>query len=170
MPEIDLNSYRSKADEALGSGGTVTLASGASAPLGTYENPKIIYVNGTLKLAGNLTGVGVIVASKGIEITGNVTYGASGSAWALLTAGSLTMAGTTQVQGSIYCHNATGTAEFIGHGTPNVLGCVVADVVTFTGDYTVEWDGGPAQIWDLPGSVVSHGPPVIETVAWKKHH
>jgi len=33
----------------------------------------------------------------------------------------------------------------------------------------VEWDGTPAQIHPLPGSVVTHSPPVIETVSWKRH-
>ena len=171
MPAIDLHHYRSIANEVWGSGGTISKSGMITASLGTFRHPKIIYVDGSLKLTGGvtLTGIGVIVASKGIEVAGDVAYGASGSnAWALLTSGSFKLTGTAVIEGSIYCHNATGDALFDAAGTANVYGAIVADVITLKGDYVVEWDGTPARISELPGATVEHGPPAITRVSWKR--
>jgi hypothetical protein len=167
MPELDLTYFATRADLTY-TGTKVKFNSGHDASIGTYEDPKIIFVNGSAEISGQFTGIGVLVATKGIRVTGNCTYGSPGSSWAFLTSGSFTVAGTAQIHGLVYAHNATGTAEFIGHGTPNIFGGVVADVITLTGSYTTEWDGGPTNIADLPGATHYQGPPVVETVFWER--
>jgi Tfp pilus assembly protein PilX len=174
LPMLSMPFYLAQAQaggQELGTSDTskVTLA-GASAPLGTFEAPKIIFVHGYLKLSGILSGVGIIAATRGIEITGNVDYYNSDSMWALITPGTFKMTGTTHVTGSIYCHNGTGSAEFIGSGTPNVLGGVVADVITMTGDYTVQHDARVMGLHEMPGAIVDFGPPVVQTLAWTRKH
>jgi len=171
MPFIDLDHYRSIADEIWGSGGTVSKSGHIDAPLGTFEDPKIIYVDGSLKLTGGvtMTGIGIIVASKGVEVAGNVTYGDPGNdAWGILTAGSFKLTGTATINASVYCHNATGDALFDAAGTANVFGAVVADVVTLKGNYRVEWGGETRGISEMPGATVRYGPPAVARVAWKR--
>jgi cytoskeletal protein CcmA (bactofilin family) len=171
MPTIDLAHYQSIADEVWGTGGTVSMSGNISAPLGTLEHPKIIYVNGTLKLTGNVTmsGIGIIVASKGVTVTGNVTYGSPGNdAWGFATAGSFKITGNAQVYGSIYCHNATGDADFTATGNANVYGSIAADVVTFTGNYMVEWNAASRGLANMPGSTVQNGPPSVASLVWKR--
>lgn len=167
MPELDIARYESIADLKY-TGNKVKFTSGHNASAGTYEDPKIIFVDGSVEMAGNFTGVGMIIATKGIRVTGDCTYGNSNSAWAFLTTGTFTVAGTAQIHGLIYAHNASGNAEFIGHGTPNVFGAVVADLITITGNYTIEWDGNATQIGDLPGSLREGSAPVVETVFWER--
>ena len=120
-------------------------------------------------IAGNFEGVGILVATKGIDVTGNVTYSHPGSdAWAFLTPGYFKITGTTQVDGPIYCHNAAGEAEFIGLGEPNIFGGVLADVISVRGTYTVERDGTPANIADLPGALRRYGAPVVDSLYWER--
>jgi len=171
MPIIDLDHYRSIADEVWGSGGTVSKSGSITAPLGTFEDPKIIYVDGCLKLTGGvtMTGIGIIVATKGVEVDGNVTYGDPGNdAWGILTAGSFKLDGTATINASVYCHNATGDALFDAAGTANVFGAVVADVVTLKGNYRVEWGGETTGISEMPGATVDNGPPAVARVSWKR--
>jgi len=167
MPRIDLDHYRSIAD-MMYAGSKVKLTSGHDASAGTYEDPKVIFVDGSCEIAGNFTGIGMIVATKSIKVTGNCTYGSPTSSWAFLTAGSFTTTGTAQIFGLVYAHNADGTAEFIGHGTPNIFGGVIADVITITGDYTTEWDGEALNIDELPGTGRKTYPPVVETLFWER--
>jgi len=167
MPTIDLDHFRSIAD-AIYVGNPVKFTSGHDASTGTYEDPKIIFVDGTVEIAGNFDGVGMIVATKGVKVTGSVTYGSPGSSWAFLTAGTFTTKGTAQIHGLVYAHNAAGTAEFIGTGTPNIFGAVVADVITINGDYTVEWDGEAVNIDELPGTARRMYPPVVDTIFWER--
>ncbi len=171
MPTLDLPHYKLIADETWGSGGTVSMTGNISAPLGTVADPKVIYVNGTLKLTGNVTmsGIGIIVASNGITITGNVTYGSPGNdAWGFATAGSMKITGNAQVYGSCYCHNATGDADFTATGNANVYGSVIADVVSFTGNYMVEWDATSSRLANMPGATVQNGPPTVASLFWKR--
>ena len=167
MPEIDIAKYRSIADLTY-TGSKVRFNSGHNASVGTYADPKVIFVNGSAEISGNFTGIGVMVATNGIKVTGNCTYGDPASSWAFLTTGAFTVAGTAQIHGLVYAHNAQGSAEFIGHGTPNIFGGVVADLITLTGSYTTEWDGEARQIEALPGTTFPEGPPVIETVLWER--
>jgi hypothetical protein len=167
MPTIDLAYFKSIAD-VMYTGDPVKFTSGYDASAGTYDDPVIIFVDGTAQVAGNFTGVGVIVATDGIDVTGSVTYGAPGSSWAFVTAGNFTTKGATQIHGLIYCHNATGTADFIGTGTPNIYGGVIADVITINGNYITEWDADPLQIAELPGMARLYYPPVVDTLYWER--
>jgi hypothetical protein len=167
MPTIDLEHYKSIAAVRY-TGDPVKFNSGHDASAGTYDDPKVIFVDGTVELAGNFDGVGMIVATKGIKVTGSVTYGTPGSSWAFLTAGTFTTKGTAQIHGLVYAHNAAGTAEFIGTGTPNIFGGVVADVITINGSYTTEWDGEAINIDELPGTARCNYPPVVDTLFWER--
>lgn len=51
--------------------GSTTLNGGA---LGTRDDPKITYVDDTLVLEGNVTGVGFLIVDKDFEVKGNFTY------------------------------------------------------------------------------------------------
>jgi len=51
--------------------GSTTLNGGA---LGTRDEPKITYVDDTLVLEGNVTGVGFLIVDKDFEIKGNFTF------------------------------------------------------------------------------------------------
>ncbi|MBM3476973.1 MAG: hypothetical protein FJX75_27195 [Armatimonadetes bacterium] len=168
MPEIDLNHYKSIADLKYTTSGWQSFTSGYDGSAGTYADPKIIFVDGKVKIAGQFTGVGMIVSNSEIKVTGNVTYGAPGSSWAFVTSGAFTVAGTAQIHGLIYCHNATGTAEFTGNGTPNIFGGVVADLITITGNYTTEWDGPATDIDELPGTGHRSRAPVVDTLFWER--
>jgi hypothetical protein len=167
MPELDLNHYRSIADVKYTTSGYQSFTSGYDGSAGTYADPKIIFVDGKVKIAGQFTGVGMIVSNSEIKVTGNVTYGAN-SSWAFMTSGAFTVAGTAQIHGMIYCHNATGTAEFTGNGTPNIFGGVVADLITITGSYTTEWDGPATNIAELPGTAHRGRAPTVETLFWER--
>jgi len=167
MPEVNVAWYRSHADLVY-VGNKVKFNSGHDASIGTYADPKIIFVDGSAEISGQFKGVGTMFATRGIKVTGNCTYADPDSSWAFVTTGAFTVAGTAQIHGLVYAHNATGTAEFIGHGTPNIFGGVVADLITLTGSYTTEWDGQAAKIEALPGTTYPSGPPVIETVLWER--
>jgi len=51
--------------------GSTTLNGGT---LGTREEPKITYVNDSLKVVGNVTGAGFLIVDKDFEVSGNFTY------------------------------------------------------------------------------------------------
>ncbi len=51
--------------------GSTTLNGGT---LGTRDDPKITYVDDTLVLEGNVTGVGFLIVDKDFEVKGNFTY------------------------------------------------------------------------------------------------
>jgi hypothetical protein len=167
MPKIDLPHYEAVADE-IHQGGWILFNNGLSSPSWDPADPKIIFADGKVKLAGNFDGVGMIVSTKGFEVTGNVTYASPGSTWAFVTTGDFKVAGTAQINGGIYCHNISGTAEFIGHGTPNIFGCVVSDVIQVTGDYMIDSDNTIRDVYDLPGMMEDFGPPVVDILAWER--
>jgi len=171
MPTITIADYEDNADE-IHVGSWVNFTNGHSSPSFDPADPQVIFIRGTAKLAGNWDGCGIMVSTEGFKVTGNVNYGSPGSTWAFLTTGDFTIAGTTQVQGGIYCHNAedplTDPATFVGNGTPNIFGCVVADVITVEGDYMVEADAAVSTLYDLPGMTCNTGPPVVDIVAWER--
>ncbi|MGQ9729808.1 MAG: hypothetical protein ACUVX8_00915 [Candidatus Zipacnadales bacterium] len=173
MPVLDLDYYRDPTHFAaheyhVAPKSGLSFTNGHNAGSTTFAEPKVIFVEGSVKIAGNWEGVGLLVATEGIQVSGNVTYGSPDSSWAFLTSGQFKISGTAQIHGLIYCHNADGHAEFIGTGTPNIFGGVIADVITMRGDYTTEWDGTPCGISALPGTTWQQGPPLIETVLWEK--
>lgn len=168
LPEIDLAHYDAVADERLGTGGTVSLTAGADGSTGTYADPYIIFVDGKATLSGTLSGIGIIVATEGFEITGNVCYYSPSAAWALVTPGTVEITGSHEIHSLIYCHDTDDEAAFVANGQPQVFGAVVADVITLKTDFTIEWDDAPTQIEELPGSAVSGGPPVTDILYWER--
>ncbi|MFQ6131377.1 MAG: hypothetical protein ACE5R4_05020, partial [Armatimonadota bacterium] len=147
FPEIDLAWYESNADEILV--GDTTISGGV---LGTWDDPKIIFVDGLVKLSGQFTGVGTIVSTQGFRVTGTVDYADPGSGLALLTTGDFRIMGTADVYGLVYAHNVINEVEFTGAGTARVFGAVAADMITTRGTLDVIYDRRLKNIAGLPGS------------------
>ncbi|MFQ6133205.1 MAG: hypothetical protein ACE5R4_14280, partial [Armatimonadota bacterium] len=135
FPEIDLAWYEANADVIMV--GDQTISGGT---LGTWDAPKIIFVDGLVHLSGTFTGVGTIVSTGGFKVTGQVLYADANSGLALLTTGNFRMMGTSDVYGLIYAHNVISDAEFFGAGTAKIIGAVAADVITTRGTLDVIYD------------------------------
>jgi len=167
MPRINLTFYETHAEVVE----HATWTSWTGGLTGSTDRlaPKIYFVDGKVRLAGKLSGWGIIVATKGIEVVGNATYSSPESdGWAFVTPGYLKVVGTAQINGSVYCHNATGEAQFLGTGTPNIYGGVVADVITIGGAYLIEYDDKIKGMSDLPGTLYFDGPPIVDTLFWER--
>jgi hypothetical protein len=160
MPALDMDYYASMAD--ISYNGDVTF-NNAAFGIGTFAHPRIIYVKGKVSLSGNITGVGMIVAKGGVTITGNTQYSDSGSALAILTAGTFDMHGTADVVGLCYAHNVTDTAAFTQTGTSTIYGGIVADVVTLKGTPDVTWDPRLKSINGLPGAEGQ-----VDVISWER--
>jgi hypothetical protein len=168
LPEINLARYDAIADEHYGTGGAVSLVAGADGSAGTHADPWIIFVDGKAILSGPLSGIGMIVATDGFEIAGDVYYPAPGDSWALVTTGTFEITGSSEIHSLIYCHDTDDEAAFVANGTPEVFGAVVADVITLETDFTIVWDDDPTQIEELPGSATSGGAPVTDILYWER--
>jgi hypothetical protein len=158
FPEIDLDWYETHAD--LYYNGTVTLNGGI---LGTWDDPKIIFVDGQVKMSGIFQGVGTIVSTKGFRITGNCEYADGNSGLALLTTGEFRMAGTADVFGLVYAHSVLSDASFVGTGTPTIVGSVVADTISVNGTIDVHYDPRLKDIKGLPGHKGQ-----VDVLAWER--
>ncbi|HJN16829.1 MAG TPA: hypothetical protein QGH10_15095 [Armatimonadota bacterium] len=168
MPTIDLDMYREMAvaDSSYYSGNK-TLSGNIVG--GTADDPRVIFIEKTLTLDGNLKGVGLLVAKKGIYVDGNVEYSGSDAGWGILTAGSFTLDGNAAIDGLVYCHNSVGDAEFAVDGNSHIFGALVCDVFWFNGNPIFEWDEpheGLVPI--LPGSTSENGPPVVDSLFWER--
>ena len=51
---------------------------------------------------------------------------------------------------------------------PNIYGGVIADVITVTGEYTVEYDGTAGGIYDLPGAQERYDAPIVDSLYWER--
>jgi len=157
FPEIDLAWYQANADQVYT--GNVKLTGGT---LGTWDDPKIIFVDGEVDLSGQFTGVGTIVSTQGFKVTGTVSYSDSGSGLALLTTGDFRIAGTADVYGLIYAHSVLSDAEFTGTGTARVFGAIAADVITTKGTLDVIYDRRLRYMAGLPGNEGQ-----IDVISWE---
>jgi Tfp pilus assembly protein PilX/cytoskeletal protein CcmA (bactofilin family) len=141
MPVIDLDYYRTHA---------TTYYSSSQSWTGGFSLDGITFVDGNVKLSGNYTGKGIIVASGTITIVGNVLSGdLSQDALALLSPRAIKINGNPTVEGLLYCHNVA--SEISLGGNPVIHGAVVADVVTTVGGIEVHY----SDVWagmDLPGT------------------
>jgi Tfp pilus assembly protein PilV/cytoskeletal protein CcmA (bactofilin family) len=156
MPTIDLAYYR---DQAVASyTGPITFAGTTTLPDG------VIYVDGNLSLAGQVTGKGTIVVNGDVNITGSVTYGDEGSELVIVCTGQVEMAGGTDVWGLIYAHNVNSTASWSGEGTVTVHGAVIADNIDSSGHLVLEYV--PPTDVSLPGD--NTHPTQIAVFSWEK--
>src|SRR3989338_2848372 len=74
---LTLSSLQSMRDDLIATAdttynGNTTLSSNLT--LGTRTSPTITYVNGSLTVSGNVTGVGFLIVNGAFKVTGNFTY------------------------------------------------------------------------------------------------
>jgi hypothetical protein len=84
IPNFNAASYKNDADDVYNGDKTFS----GNITLGSKDNPKIIYVGGKLDIRGTVSGYGIFVVSKDIEITGDLlidTPDPNGSKLALYT-------------------------------------------------------------------------------------
>jgi hypothetical protein len=162
MPAINLAYFRSIATNTF-TGDQTFHSSDPWGGGGTIDNPKVIFVDGFVTINGNFSGTATIVATKGFKINGNIDYSDPGSALALLTPGNVRINGTASVKGLIYAHDVTADATFVGTGTADIVGGVVADVIDVNGNLNVTYDPRLKNINGLPGSEGQ-----VDVISWEQ--
>jgi len=153
MPTVDIQYYRSQATTSYTSSQTFT---------GTTLDG-IVFVDGDVTISGQVDGKGVIVATGTIHVNGNTYLADADAEFALVTTGSVRVNGGARIEGGIYAHNVDVPAEVLGLGTADILGFVVADVITSTGNLKVTYN--PPTI-ELPGS--SDAPVQLDVISWRR--
>jgi len=154
MPTVDIQYYRANATQVYGSSQNFS---------GTTLLNGITFVDGDVQISGQVEGKGVIVATGEIHVNGNTTLANADSEFALISTYKVRVNGTCRIEGVIYTHNAQFDAAFDGNGTADVLGAVVADVITVNGTLLVEYKKPTVP---LPGS---HDSPIqIDLVSWRR--
>ena len=153
MPTVDITYYRAKADVVYDSGQTF---SGAVLD-------GIVFVDGDVHISGQVDGKGVIVATGEIYVTGNTWLADGDAEFALVSTSRVRLNGGARVEGAIYAHNVVVPAAVEGLGTADVLGCVIADVITSLGNLHVEYK--PPTV-ELPGA--NAAPTQLDVVSWRR--
>jgi cytoskeletal protein CcmA (bactofilin family) len=154
MPTVDIQYYRANATTIYNSSFTFS---------STTTLNGITFVDGDVHISGQVEGKGVIVATGEIHVTGSTTLANADSEFALISTYMVRVNGGSRVEGVIYTHNAQFDAAFSGEGTADVLGAVVADVITVNGTLLVEYKKPTVP---LPGS---HDSPIqIDLVSWRR--
>lgn len=162
MPQINLAYFESIADVIIDGDATFN-SSDAWGGGGTIDDPKVIFVKGYVRMNGTFDGCGIIVATDGFRVNGNITYKDPGNALAMLTPSTFEIMGTAEVQGLIYAHSVTAEATFVGKGTADITGGVVADVIDVNGDLNVTYDPRLKNIAGLPGSEGQ-----VDVISWEQ--
>ena len=164
LPTVDLAYYKSIADEVYKGDFRVD----DRHPNGTnWSHPRIIYVDGKVKIKGNFTGYGIIVASKGVEFDGNMMYGSQNSGWAIISGDKVKIKHDATIYGGIYAHSTKknkGKIEI--EGTAHIFGYLVADEVKIRKKAVIEYDPGQKQMKYLPGSMLPTDNPVTDVICW----
>jgi cytoskeletal protein CcmA (bactofilin family) len=164
MPTVDLAYYKSIADEIHS--GDLRI-DGRKHTNTSLQKPRIIYVDGRVELKGNLEGYGIIVATKGVRIDGDVKYGSSQSGWAIISAGTVKIKHDAEVHGGIYAHSTKKhKARVEVEGNAKVFGWVVADTVKLKKKAIVEYDPGIKNMQNLPGGTAPTDKPVVDLMFW----
>ncbi len=156
MPVIDVAHYKSEP-------GAVILQSG---PIPSTING-VVYINGPLSCNGGITisGKGVIVVNGDVSINGGATIKLAdgNSEFAIITTGSVKFNGGATIQGWIYAHNVSNSADFSGNGGATITGGVVADAVSANGGLTVSYKAATVE---MPGAQAA--PAQFASVAWRQ--
>ena len=97
----------------------------------------------------------VDITGPRLELDPNLKY--------IVTVGSVHVNGNCRIEGFIYCHNMNFDAGFIGNGTADILGGVVADVIDVNGTLLVEYREPTVE---LPGDPAA--PPQFASISWRR--
>jgi uncharacterized Zn-binding protein involved in type VI secretion len=162
MPVVDLAYYRSIADEIHV--GDLKI-DGRKHTNTSLQKPRVIFVDGKVELKGKLEGCGLIIATKEVKIAGDVTYGSKDSAWAIISAGKVSIKDDAEVHGGIYAHSVSkkkGSASV--SGSAKVFGFLVADQVKVKKNAVIEYDPLLRSMSGLPGGLGAT--PVVDVVFW----
>ncbi len=162
MPEIEADWYRDHASESYTGSATFN---GNLCDAGTVEIPKIIFVDGTCKINGNITGVGTIVCTGDVTINGNALYSSPSSLMAVISLGKVKINGNCHVNGLIYAHNVDNTATILVNGNSSILGAVVGDTLTGNGNMNVTFDPNLRNLRPLPGF---DGARQVDILSWER--
>jgi cytoskeletal protein CcmA (bactofilin family) len=156
MPVVDVNHYKSEAG--------VILADGSDIP--TTLNG-VVFINGSAHINGTktITGKGVIVVTGNVVVNGGAVINVkSGSEFAIVTTGSIQTNGNCTINGFLYAHNVSNSADFSGNGTASLTGGVVADVVDkASGNITITYKQPTVE---LPGA--QGAPPQFAAISWRQ--
>jgi cytoskeletal protein CcmA (bactofilin family) len=154
MPTVDVAYYEANASTVYNSDQTFS---------GTIPLDGIVFVDGDVTISGQVEGTGVIVATGQIRVNGNVTLANEDSEFALVTVHKIRINGTCRIEGAVYAHNVDVTATVEGLGNADILGCVIADIITSTGNLTVTYRQPTVE---LPGD--SSAPTQLDVVSWRR--
>jgi cytoskeletal protein CcmA (bactofilin family) len=154
MPTIDIQYYRANANTVLF--GDQTLS-------GTIKLNGITFIDGDVHVTGQVDGKGVIVATGSILVNGHVTLANSDSEFALISTQMVRTNGNCRVEGVIYTHNAQFGAFYTGNGTADIVGAVVADVITCNGTLNVTYKQPTVP---LPGN--QNSPIQVDLISWRR--
>ena len=155
MPTVDIQYYRANATTTYNSSHTFS---------STTTLDGVTFVDGDVNISGQVTGKGVIVATGTIHVNGNTTLVNSATdEFALVSVSKVIVNGNCRIEGVIYCHSADVNATFSGNGTADIVGAVVADVITVNGTLKVTYKKPTVE---LPGS--SDSPVQVDLVSWRR--
>jgi cytoskeletal protein CcmA (bactofilin family) len=155
MPTIDLAYYRSIAKTVVGGGYSFN---------GTTDLDGVIYVDGDCSINGSFKGKGMIVCRGLATVNGSATVTSlEEDELAIVSAGGVRVNGTCRIEGYIYTHSMDVPAGFSGNGTADVLGGVIADVITANGTLKVTYK---QPTLPLPGD--SSTPAQFAAVSWRR--
>jgi cytoskeletal protein CcmA (bactofilin family) len=155
MPTIDLAYYRSIATTIVSSGYSFN---------GNTALDGITYVDGDCSVNSRFSGTGIIVCSGTVTVNGSATVESlENDSLAIVSAGGVRVNGNSTIQGFIYTHNLDVPAGFLGNGTADITGGVVADVITANGTINVTYKK-PTQ--SLPGA--NSDPTQFAAISWRR--
>ncbi len=154
MPTIDLEYYRSIADTVLEGGYTFS---------GQTHLDGVTFVEGDAHINGSFSGTGVIVVDGDAHINGNATVAEEDDEFAIVAAGNVRINGNWRIEGWVYAHNMDVPSTFEGNGNADIVGGVAADIVSCSGNMTVEYREATVE---LPGA--STAPAQFQAISWRR--
>jgi len=155
FPVVDSQHYRGNATHSYASSQTFS---------GTIELDGITFVDGDVNISGQVSGKGVIVATGTVHVNGNVTRtNGDDDEFALVSTTGIRINGNCDIEGVLYAHSVSDTANIFGNGTANVLGAIVSDVINVNGTLNVTYREPTVA---LPGA--QSAPIQVDLVSWRR--
>jgi len=156
MPAIDMQYYINHATTIYSSSHNFT---------GSSTLDGITFVNGDVTINSTFSGKGIIVATGTVTINGNATLeNPATDEFAVMSARGVRINGTCTIQGWIYAHNVTVTADFTGNGNATIVGGIAADIVSKSnGTLNITYKEPTV---DLPGG--QYSPSQLDAVSWRR--